>query len=144
MVRRAAVVAEGRARRARPAAAVLAVVGGTLVAPPLDGRILPSVTRTVALRRARAAGVPVAIRPLLRDEMGSASELILASALRGIRASGASGPGHSGDRGPAPVPVEAVNGALGVRGDRRIRRSDGDLLPAEARRTPQNETNPAR
>ncbi len=92
------------------AAAVLAVIGGTLVAPPLDGRILPSVTRTVALRRARAAGVPVAIRPLLLDEMSSASEVILASALRGIRACGASGPVTTAiaDRAPvAPAPWAA-------------------------------------
>ena len=92
------------------AAAVLAVIGGTLVAPPLDGRILPSVTRTVALRRARAAGVSVAIRPLLLDEMSSASEVILASALRGIRACGASGPVTAAivDRAPvAPAPWAA-------------------------------------
>jgi para-aminobenzoate synthetase/4-amino-4-deoxychorismate lyase len=87
------------------AAAVLAVIGGTLVAPPLDGRILPSVTRTVALRRARAAGVPVAIRPLLLDEMSAASEVILASALRGIRACGASGPVTAAIADGAAVPV---------------------------------------
>ncbi len=87
-------------------AAVLAVIGGALVAPPLDGRILPSVTRTVALRRARAAGVPVAVRPLLLDELSSASEVILASALRGIRACGASGPVTAAIADRAPVSVE--------------------------------------
>ncbi len=110
------------------AAAVLAVVGGTLVAPPLDGRILPSVTRTVALRRARAAGVPVAIRPLLRDEMGSASELILAAR---CAASGCAcvRPGHSGDRGPGPGPCRSCElmGWLELLGDA------GPMAPSSVR-----------
>jgi para-aminobenzoate synthetase/4-amino-4-deoxychorismate lyase len=45
-------------------AAVLAELGGVLVAPPLDGRILPGITRARMLAAARAAGRPVAERPL--------------------------------------------------------------------------------
>lgn len=68
------------------AAAVLIVdTAGTLIAPPLDGRILPSVTRELTLERARAGGTPIAIRPILLHELATASEVLLASALRGVR-----------------------------------------------------------
>ena len=65
-------------------AAVLIVTGGgTLVAPPLDGRILASVTRELFLE---SAGRPVEVRPIALAELAGAGEVLLASALRGVRA----------------------------------------------------------
>ncbi|MBY0441499.1 MAG: aminodeoxychorismate synthase component I [Mycobacteriaceae bacterium] len=69
-------------------AAVLIVdEAGVLAAPPLDGRILPSVTRALVLERARAEGRPIAIRPIRLDELATAREVLLASAVRGVRPS---------------------------------------------------------
>ena len=48
---------------------VLAWIDGTLVTPPLDGRILPGVTRARALTWARELGIPVAERPLTLAEL---------------------------------------------------------------------------
>lgn len=68
-------------------AAILLVDGdGVLVAPPLDGRILPSVTRAAALTAARRRGQATAIRPISLDELAAGREVLLASALRGVRA----------------------------------------------------------
>jgi branched-subunit amino acid aminotransferase/4-amino-4-deoxychorismate lyase len=58
---------------------------GTLIAPPLDGRILPSVTRAIALENAHAQGTKIVVRPFLLQELATAREVILASAVRGIR-----------------------------------------------------------
>jgi len=58
---------------------------GTLIAPPLDGRILPSVTRRLALEQAHAEGTTILIRPVRLEELTAAREVILASAVRGIR-----------------------------------------------------------
>ena len=65
------------------AAALMVTADGTLVAPPLDGRILPSVTRELHLESARE---PVQIRPIALDELAGARTVLLASALRGVRA----------------------------------------------------------
>ncbi len=43
---------------------VIAIVNGQLVTPPLDGRILPGVTRTTVLEIARDMGVDVHLAPL--------------------------------------------------------------------------------
>ncbi|HYF24131.1 MAG TPA: aminodeoxychorismate synthase component I [Baekduia sp.] len=61
-------------------AAVVAVCDGVLVAPPLDGRRLPSVSGAAFLRD---DGRPVDLRPLTLDDLAAADELILTSALRG-------------------------------------------------------------
>jgi para-aminobenzoate synthetase/4-amino-4-deoxychorismate lyase len=65
-------------------AAVLAELGDVLVAPPLDGRILPGTTRARTLAAARAAGRPVAERPLALAELREADVILLAGALRGV------------------------------------------------------------
>jgi para-aminobenzoate synthetase/4-amino-4-deoxychorismate lyase len=64
-------------------AAVLIETGGVLVAPPLDGRILPSVSREAALQAARHAGRPTAIRPFTLAELQAADAIVLTSSLRG-------------------------------------------------------------
>ena len=83
---------DGAVLEAAAAAVLIVDADGVLAAPPLDGRILPSVTRALALERARSLGLPIAIRPILLDELAGAREVLLASALRGIRA--VDGPGH--------------------------------------------------
>jgi len=67
-------------------AAVLIVEGETVVAPPLDGRLLPSVSREAALRAARGAGFEVAVEPVTLERALRADALVLASALRGPHA----------------------------------------------------------
>jgi para-aminobenzoate synthetase/4-amino-4-deoxychorismate lyase len=57
---------------------------GVLCTPPLDGRILPGVTRALALAEARAAGGAVAERTIHLDELESANEVLLSSALAGL------------------------------------------------------------
>jgi para-aminobenzoate synthetase/4-amino-4-deoxychorismate lyase len=55
---------------------------GELVTPPLDGRILPGVTRARLLETAAALGTPVTERPLALEELAAAREVLLAGALR--------------------------------------------------------------
>lgn len=62
---------------------VIAVRGGALWTPPLDGRILAGVTREAALDLARARGIPVHERPCLRH--GPWDELYLCSTLRELQ-----------------------------------------------------------
>jgi para-aminobenzoate synthetase / 4-amino-4-deoxychorismate lyase len=64
---------------------VLAWVDGTLVTPPLDGRILPGVTRARALADARELGIPVAERPIDLTELGTADAVVTTGALRGLQ-----------------------------------------------------------
>ena len=76
---------DGYVLEAANAAVLIVDAGGTLIAPPLDGRILPSVTRELALEQAHAAGTTILIRPVRLEELTAAREVILASAVRGIR-----------------------------------------------------------
>jgi para-aminobenzoate synthetase/4-amino-4-deoxychorismate lyase len=64
---------------------VLAWTDGTLVTPPLDGRILPGVTRARALARARELGIPVAERPIDLAAIGAADAIVTTGALRGLQ-----------------------------------------------------------
>jgi para-aminobenzoate synthetase/4-amino-4-deoxychorismate lyase len=64
---------------------VLAWIDGTLVTPPLDGRILPGVTRARALTWAQELGIPVAERPLGLAELGAADAVLTTGALRGLQ-----------------------------------------------------------
>ena len=59
---------------------VLAVCAGTIVTPPLDGRILPGITRGVLLEIANALGIPVREVPLPVDAV--VDELYLSSSLK--------------------------------------------------------------
>jgi anthranilate/para-aminobenzoate synthase component I/branched-subunit amino acid aminotransferase/4-amino-4-deoxychorismate lyase len=64
-------------------AAVLIVERDVVVAPPLDGRILPSVSRRRALDDAVAAGLRVRVEPFTLARAAAADAIVLTSALRG-------------------------------------------------------------
>jgi hypothetical protein len=64
---------------------VLAVAGGVLRTPPLDGRVLPGVTRQVLLDLADDLGVPVSIGPLPLQELVDADGVLLVNAVRGVQ-----------------------------------------------------------
>jgi para-aminobenzoate synthetase/4-amino-4-deoxychorismate lyase len=67
-------------------AAVLLLHGDRLTAPPLDGRILPSISRETVISQARESGLEVVIESFsLRDAVG-ADAVILTSSLRGPHA----------------------------------------------------------
>jgi para-aminobenzoate synthetase/4-amino-4-deoxychorismate lyase len=64
---------------------VFLVHGGTLVTPPLDGRILPGTARAATLSLAAELGVPTEERRLAVADLRAADDLFLTSSLRGIR-----------------------------------------------------------
>lgn len=63
---------------------VFAVRKGTVFTPPLDGRILPGVTRATTIELARAEGVEVVERSLTFEELRQAEEVFLTNSIRGI------------------------------------------------------------
>jgi para-aminobenzoate synthetase/4-amino-4-deoxychorismate lyase len=63
-------------------ASVFLLRGGVAATPPLDGSILPGVTRDVLLERARRAGMPVHELPLTLEDLRDADAVLLTSALR--------------------------------------------------------------
>jgi D-alanine transaminase len=65
---------------------VLIVTGGTIVAPPKDNRILPGITYDATAEFARAAGLPIEIRPVRRDEALAADEMWLSSSSKEVLA----------------------------------------------------------
>ena len=67
---------------------VFAVLGGALVTPPLDGRVLPGVARARVIELARAAGISVAEQALTLDELASADEVFLTGGVRGVEPAG--------------------------------------------------------
>ena len=58
---------------------VAAVIRGKVVTPPLNGRILPGVSRAIMLETAREAGIEVEEREITLEELRSAEEIILTS-----------------------------------------------------------------
>jgi D-alanine transaminase len=65
---------------------VLAVVKGTIVAPPQDNHILPGITYDTAAELAHAAGMRIEIRPVRREEALGADELWLSSSTKEVLA----------------------------------------------------------
>ncbi|HYG96410.1 MAG TPA: aminotransferase class IV [Solirubrobacterales bacterium] len=67
---------------------VFAVRGGTLFTPPLDGRILPGVTRATVSELARAERLETIERPLSLQDLRGAEEVFLTNSIRGIESVG--------------------------------------------------------
>jgi branched-subunit amino acid aminotransferase/4-amino-4-deoxychorismate lyase len=65
---------------------VFAVRDGILSTPPLDGRILPGVTRAAAIGIAQRAGTKVTERRLVREDLLAADEVFLTSSVRRVEA----------------------------------------------------------
>jgi para-aminobenzoate synthetase / 4-amino-4-deoxychorismate lyase len=63
---------------------VFAVIGGVLLTPPADGRVLPGVTRAAVLRAAHGRGIRVGQKPLTLGEMASATEVFVTNSVTGI------------------------------------------------------------
>jgi para-aminobenzoate synthetase/4-amino-4-deoxychorismate lyase len=66
-------------------ASLLLWIDGTLATPPLDGRILPGVTRARILSAAATQGVAIAERPIVLDELLRADAVLTCGALRGLQ-----------------------------------------------------------
>lgn len=65
-------------------ASIFAVRRGALFTPPLDGRILPGVTRATTIELARARGIEALEHPLTLDELRAADEVFLTNSIRGV------------------------------------------------------------
>jgi len=61
------------------------VVGGALLTPPADGRILPGTARAATLELAAELGVAAAERPLALADLRAAEEVFLTSSVKGLR-----------------------------------------------------------
>ena len=62
------------------------MVGGRIVAPPKDHQILPGITYDATLEFARAAGMPMEIRPVRREEALAADEMWISSSTKEVLA----------------------------------------------------------
>ena len=63
---------------------LFAVLGGAVITPPTDGRILPGVARARVIEVARAAGIDIAERALRVDELAAADEVFMTGGVRGV------------------------------------------------------------
>jgi para-aminobenzoate synthetase/4-amino-4-deoxychorismate lyase len=70
---------------------VFIVHDGALITPPLDGRILPGITRARVLAAAEALGMRVTERPVTLGELATADAVLTSGALRGLEAVAAIG-----------------------------------------------------
>jgi len=87
--REAAILVDGEEALEADRANVFAVRKGALFTPPLDGRILPGVTRATTIKLARAEGIEVVESALTLEEIGQSEEIFLTNSIRGIEAVGA-------------------------------------------------------
>lgn len=56
---------------------VFVVDGGALYTPPIDGTLLPGITRDTVIRLAKDAGIPVHVQPLTREVLYTSDELFV-------------------------------------------------------------------
>jgi len=77
----ALLVSGGRVLESTVANVFVADEAGCLVTPPLDGRVLPGVTRARLLARARLVGLPVQERPVEIAEIRLAREVFVTNAV---------------------------------------------------------------
>jgi para-aminobenzoate synthetase/4-amino-4-deoxychorismate lyase len=71
------------------------VEGTTLNTPPLDGRLLPGTVRRRVLAAAPAVGLEPREGPIALDRLRTADEVLLSSAIRGIRPAALAGEGSA-------------------------------------------------
>jgi para-aminobenzoate synthetase / 4-amino-4-deoxychorismate lyase len=64
---------------------VFAIRDGIMTTPPLDGRILPGITRAAAIEIAGEDGIEVEQRRIGREQLLEAEEVFLTSSIRGIQ-----------------------------------------------------------
>ncbi len=67
---------------------LFAVRDGALHTPPLDGRILPGITRGRVIELANSATIPVHEQALSHDDLLEADEVFLTGSVRGIEPAG--------------------------------------------------------
>jgi D-alanine transaminase len=65
---------------------VLVVTKGRIVSPPKDNHILPGITYDAVIEFARDAGLPVALRPVPKEEALSADEMWITSSTKEVLA----------------------------------------------------------
>jgi para-aminobenzoate synthetase/4-amino-4-deoxychorismate lyase len=63
---------------------IFALLDGVLCTPPLDGRLLPGVTRTAVMRLAGEAGIGVKEGPLTEAGLAGAAEVFITNSVRGL------------------------------------------------------------
>lgn len=102
---------------------VFAARNGALFTPPLDGRILPGVTRATIVELARGQGSEVTERALGVEELKQADEVFLTNSTRGIESVGA----VNSVRLPGPRPLNhllttALQGEWGLKNETTARR----------------------
>jgi para-aminobenzoate synthetase/4-amino-4-deoxychorismate lyase len=89
--REAALLIDGKEALEADRANVFAVQGGAVFTPPLDGRILPGVTRNTVIELAREDGVEVIEGVISLDQLVDSDEVFLTNSIRGIEAVGSIG-----------------------------------------------------
>lgn len=82
---------------------VFAVRDGAVFTPPLDGRILPGVTRATIVDLARERGFEVVELVLTLEELRRADEVFLTNSIRGVEVAGSLD--KSASEAPGPVTV---------------------------------------
>lgn len=87
-------------------ASVFAIVGGRVVTPPTDGRILPSIARRQAIEVAIEAGIEIREEHLTLADLHSA-EVFLTGSVRGVEPASAVG-------GTALTPPSEVSARIGA------------------------------
>lgn len=105
----AALLVDGNEVLEADRANVFAVRKGTVFTPPLDGRILPGVTRATTIELARAEGVEVVESVLMLEQLRQSEEVFLTNSIRGIEAVGTVD--GNALEGPAPL-TRLLAGAL--------------------------------
>lgn len=95
---------------------VVALVEGTLVSPPPDGRLLAGVTVVLAFGIAARLGVPAAFRAVTLPDLETADEVFCTSAVRGLTPAGLLGRLPAGaDRAAGTPSVGDGGGSIAAR-----------------------------
>ncbi len=104
-------------------AAVLVVTGQRILGPPLDGRLLPSLSRERLLTAAGRAGWETCLRDLSLSELAGADAIVLTSSLRGP---------HPATLAGRPLPPQAVQICRALAEGQRAAASTWRAAPASS------------